>query len=456
MDLRNEFGFTLSKKLQKLEISSEKILNHYLDKIEQINPTVNAIVSLEKRKKLITISRKIDQLRATGKPLHPFAGLPIAIKDLEDTKGILSTQGSKLYSNYIPKTDSPMVTNIRKAGLIIIGKTNTPEFGIGGQTFNSIFGTTVNPLDTNKTSGGSSGGAAAAVQSRLLPFADGSDMMGSLRTPCSFCNTYGFRPTPGLIPFKPSHKEELPQISTNGAIARHPIDLSILIEIFSGKPMGALLGTSDEANSVSKKVIGIPSDYLKNIKFENGIIKVFNNFIDKLKDLGFTIVELDLKIDQNILWKCWTVLRSKIISLNLTEEYEKSKEILKNTLVWEIEEGNKISDQQLELAKITRSNITRRINNVFSKVDFLLLPSAQVFPFSKDKEYPQMIENQTMDTYHRWLEINILASLLGLPVVSVPGNELEVNLPLGIQFIAKSHDDSELLQTVLQIYNKSS
>ena len=434
MDLRNEFGFTLSKKLQKLEISSEKILNHYLDKIEQINPTVNAIVSLEKRKKLITISRKIDQLRATGKPLHPFAGLPIAIKDLEDTKGILSTQGSKLYSNYIPKTDSPMVTNIRKAGLIIIGKTNTPEFGIGGQTFNSIFGTTVNPLDTNKTSGGSSGGAAAAVQSRLLPFADGSDMMGSLRTPCSFCNTYGFRPTPGLIPFKPSHKEELPQISTNGA----------------------LLGTSDEANSVSKKVIGIPSDYLENIIFENGIIKVFNNFIDKLKDLGFTIVELDLKIDQNILWKCWTVLRSKIISLNLTEEYEKSKEILKNTLVWEIEEGNKISDQQLELAKITRSKITRRINNVFSKVDFLLLPSAQVFPFSKDKEYPQMIENQTMDTYHRWLEINILAGLLGLPVVSVPGNELEVNLPLGIQFIAKSHDDSELLQTVLQIYNKSS
>ena len=456
MDLRNEFGFTLSKKLQKLEISSEKILNHYLDKIEQINPTVNAIVSLEKRKKLITISRKIDQLRATGKPLHPFAGLPIAIKDLEDTKGILSTQGSKLYSNYIPKTDSPMVTNIRKAGLIIIGKTNTPEFGIGGQTFNSIFGTTVNPLDTNKTSGGSSGGAAAAVQSRLLPFADGSDMMGSLRTPCSFCNTYGYRPTPGLIPFKPSHKEKLPQISTNGAIARHPIDLSILIEIFSGKPMGDLQGTSDEANSVSKKVIGIPSDYLENIIFENGIIKVFNNFIDKLKDLGFTIVELDLKIDQNILWKCWTVLRSKIISLNLTEEYEKSKEILKDTLVWEIEEGNKISDQQLELAKITRSNITRRINNVFSKVDFLLLPSAQVFPFSKDKEYPQMIENQTMDTYHRWLEINILASLLGLPVVSVPGNELEVNLPLGIQFIAKSHDDSELLQTVLQIYNKSS
>ena len=456
MDLRNEFGFTLSKKLQKLEISSEKILNHYLDKIEQINPTVNAIVSLEKRKKLITISRKIDQLRATGKPLHPFAGLPIAIKDLEDTKGILSTQGSKLYSNYIPKTDSPMVTNIRKAGLIIIGKTNTPEFGIGGQTFNSIFGTTVNPLDTNKTSGGSSGGAAAAVQSRLLPFADGSDMMGSLRTPCSFCNTYGYRPTPGLIPFKPSHKEKLPQISTNGAIARHPIDLSILIEIFSGKPMGVLLGNSDEANSVSKKVIGIPSDYLENIIFENGIIKVFNNFIDKLKDLGFTIVELDLKIDQNILWKCWTVLRSKIISLNLTEEYEKSKEILKNTLVWEIEEGNKISDQQLELAKITRSKITRRINNVFSKVDFLLLPSAQVFPFSKDKEYPQMIENQTMDTYHRWLEINILASLLGLPVVSVPGNELEVNLPLGIQFIAKSHDDSALLQTVLQIYNKSS
>ena len=146
----------------------------------------------------------------------------------------------------------------------------------------------------------------------------------------------------------------------------------------------------------------------------------------------------------------------KIISLNLTEEYEKSKEILKDTLVWEIEEGNKISDQQLELAKITRSNITKRINNVFSKVDFLLLPSAQVFPFSKDKQYPQMIENQIMDTYHRWLEINILASLLGSPVVSVPGDDSEVNLPLGIQFIAKSHDDSVLLQTVLQIYNKSS
>ena len=260
-----------------------------------------------------------------------------------------------------------MVANIKKAGLIIIGKTNTPEFGIGGQTFNSIFGTTVNPLDKNKTSGGSSGGAAAAVQARLLPFADGSDMMGSLRTPSSFCGTYGFRPTPGLIPFKPSHKENLPQISTHGAIARHPIDLSILLEIFSGNPLEPLLEDSEEAKTLNKKVVGIPSDYLENIIFENGVIRAFNRFIDKLKDLGVSIVELDINTDHSLLWECWTVLRSKIISLSLTGEYEKSKELMKDTLVWEIEEGRKISDQQLHIAKINRLKISKSINDIFSK-----------------------------------------------------------------------------------------
>ncbi len=128
---------------------------------------------------------------------------------------------------------------------------------------------------------------------------------------------------------------------------------------------------------------------------------------------------------------------------------------MKDTLVWEIEEGRKISDQQLDIAKTNRLNISKSINNIFSKIDFLLLPSAQVFPFSKDIQYPQIIENEVMDTYHRWLEINILASLLGLPIVSIPCDILEVNLPLGIQCIAKSHNDSKLLQTVFQIHNSS-
>ena len=452
MDLTENFGFNLSEKLTNLEISSEQILLAYLKRISEINSTISAIISLEETEKLLINCREIDQLRQKGESIHPCAGLPIAIKDLENTRGLLTTQGSQIYSDYVPKADSPMVANIRKAGLVIIGKTNTPEFGVGGQTFNSLFKTTVNPFDLNLTAGGSSGGAAAAVQSRLVPFADGSDMMGSLRTPSSFCRTYSFRPTPGLIPSIPDYKEDLPQISTNGVIARHPIDLAILLEILSGRTKNFLATRTSNPQMLKDVTIGIPLDYLSKIIFEEGITKLFKNFISDLRHVGVKIVELNFNFEQNLIWDSWTTFRSKIISLSLKDEYALHRELLKDSIVWEIERGLKLTDAHLTQAKAMRSLVSEQLYNIFSEIDFLVLPSAQVFPFSKNKPYPYRINGNRMDTYHRWLEITIPASLLGLPVASIPVT-LEQEQPLlGVQFIAKSHQDAKLLEATLQMH----
>ena len=350
MKLTKYYGFQLSEKIQNLELTSEIVLETYLKNIKKINPSLNAIVSLKNSHHLLENCKKIDDIRKKGKKLKPLAGLPIAVKDLEETKDILTTYGSQIYSNYQPSKDSPMVDNLRNSGLVIIGKTNTPEFGVGGQTFNKVFGTTSNPFNLKKTAGGSSGGAAAAVQSNLIPFADGSDMMGSLRTPSSFCKTYSLRPTPGLIPSNSTISNKTPKISSNGVIARHPIDLALLLDACIGNKSN--FTDFIKSKCLLKEISAcIPINYLENILLDTKVLRQFYEYIEFLKDIGIKIKEINFDFDPNLFWESWIDLRSMILSLNLKKEYKENSHLLKDTIIWEIERGKKLKDEHIKIAK---------------------------------------------------------------------------------------------------------
>ena len=451
MKLTKYYGFQLSEKIQNLELTSEIVLETYLKNIKKINPSLNAIVSLKNSHHLLENCKKIDDIRKKGKKLKPLTGLPIAVKDLEETKDILTTYGSQIYSNYQPSKDSPMVDNLRNSGLVIIGKTNTPEFGVGGQTFNKVFGTTSNPFDLKKTAGGSSGGAAAAVQSNLIPFADGSDMMGSLRTPSSFCKTYSLRPTPGLIPSNSTISHKTPKISSNGVIARHPIDLALLLDACIGNK-------SNFTDLIKSKCLleeisaCIPINYLENILLDTKVLKQFYEYIEFLKDIGIKIKEINFDFKPNLFWESWIDLRSKILSLNL-KEYKENSHLLKDTIIWEIERGKKLKDENIKIAKEKRLFLKEKINEILSIYKFLILPSSQVFPFDKKDEFPKSINGTKTKTYHQWLEITILPSLIGLPVISIPNNKSNSKSVLATQIIGAKNTEKELLELALEIFN---
>ena len=214
------------------EVSSRELLAAHLRRIEEVNPELNAIVTLTPE---IAYQRALaaDDAQARGETLGLLHGLPIAHKDITDTAGVLTTMGSPIYKDRVPEKDDLIVERIRNAGAIMVGKTNTPEFGAGSQTFNEVFGVTSNPYDTSKTCGGSSGGAAVALAARMLPIADGSDLGGSLRNPASFCNVVGFRPSGGRVPTVPSSNLWMP-MATKGPMARTVSDISLFMQAIAG------------------------------------------------------------------------------------------------------------------------------------------------------------------------------------------------------------------------------
>ena len=434
-----------------LNLSS--MVNSFLKTIDDKNPSLNAIITQIPETEIRT-NLEISEARIRkNKKRSPLEGFPIAIKDLEDTKGIITTSGSPIFHKNIPQEDSPMVRNLKKAGCLIIGKTNVPEFGVGSQTYNTIFGPTRNPFDNNLTAGGSSGGAAAAVSSCMLPFADGSDMMGSIRNPTAFCSVFGFRPSPGLIPSSPN-LSGLPPLSTLGAIARSTKCLTYLLD--------AQIGNFDSAKNntfmFSKLIDQQPQKeirlaWLGNLNgsyaYEQGIETVCHKFLERLQLKNVKIDEVSLKFPSSKLWESWTTLRSHALRFDLEEYYlnQETKVNLKPEIIWEIEKGTTLNNDSIEKALSYRRDWIEFLYSFFEKYDFFLLPSAQVFPFSAETPYPTDIGGKKMDTYHRWMEVVIPASLAGLPTISIPCGYNSDGLPMGIQLIGGFKNDLKVLAT---------
>ena len=441
----------IQNNIKSREISIKEVIEYYLDKIDKVNPRLNAIVLQKDRELIIQEAITKDNAKEIDKPLN---GLPVAIKDLTDVKGFKTTYGFPGSKNNQPKKNSLFVNRLIDKGAIIIGKTNTAELGVGGHTINRLFGPTSNAYDLSKSAAGSSGGASSAVASGLLPFADGTDQMGSCRGPAAYANIYGFRPTPGLIAADRSGQNlDIPIITTPGCFARNPKDMSILLdEIVGRNPVDKFsfdLDSSFKKQKISEKEfssfkIGWLSNMNGDYIVEKDILEICEAKLKDLEKINLKIETLKPKINTNILWKSWTSLRSKSIYEDTLAMNISDISTMTYQAIWEYNKGKEIKSEDLQLALDQKQQCLNQINLIFEKFDFLVLPSAQIFPFDKNLQFPKNINGKTLDTYHRWLEVFILSSLLELPSITIPVGFNKDDMPMGMQIVGKNKDDLKL------------
>ncbi|MFX0546677.1 amidase [Roseovarius sp. S1116L3] len=454
MDILNMDARAQSGALERGDLSAAELMEATLARIAAVNPRVNAIVSLRDADQLRAEARAADEAPRKGW-LH---GMPIAIKDLANAAGLATSRGSPLFAGQMAETDDIMVARLRAAGAIIIGKTNTPEFGLGSHTFNPVHGATCNPYDISRSAGGSSGGAAAALATGMLAVADGSDMMGSLRNPAGWNNVYGMRPSWGTVPSEPVGDMFLHQLSTAGPMARTPADLAGLLDVMTGRdprqPLSVdgaktLAGTDDAPSGLR---IGWLGDWDGAFPYEAGIAEISEAALGQMGDLGHRIEKLPAPYDAEAIWQSWIDLRSFAVAGNLGALYADpaKRPYLKPAALWEVERGLAMTAPQVQRASEIRSDWFRRTTQLFGTFDVLVLPSAQLWPFDVTWTYPERIAGRDMDTYHRWMHVVVPAGLIGLPVVNVPVGFGEGGLPAGIQLIGPRGSDGALLRLAQQ------
>jgi amidase len=445
----------LSRAVATRRVSCVELMNACLDRIEGLNPKVNAIVSLRDRASLIAEARTHDEQIARGERLGPLHGFPHAVKDLVLTAGIRTTFGSPLFRNFVPEHDSIMVERLRRAGAIIVGKTNTPEFGLGSHTFNDVFGATRNAYDQTRSAGGSSGGAAVALALRMLPLADGSDYAGSLRNPAAWNNIFSLRPSPGLVP------AELPDLffpspGVLGPMARTVSDLALLLSVQAGYdrrvPSSLLVDptifTATTGTEIKGARIAWCGDFGGRIPFESGVLELCEAAARVFAELGCIVEATAPAFPLERLWRDFVTLRSWHIASGDAALYRDpaKRAQLKPELIWEIERGLALTGQDVAEASIGRSDWYRAVARFFLTYDFILVPSAQLFPFPVEWRWPREVAGRTMDTYHRWMENNILITMSGCPALNVPVGFDSRGLPMGMQIVAPMGDERHLLQ----------
>lgn len=438
--------------VEKMQAALRAISDH--------NPKVNAVVSLANTDALLDQAHAADQVANEDQgPLH---GEPIAIKDLANAAGFETSLGSPIFKNCMVHTDDLMVARMRAAGAIIIGKTNTPEFGLGSHTFNPVHGATGNAYDPTKSAGGSSGGAAVALAFGMVRYADGSDMMGSLRNPAGWNNVYGMRPTWGLVPSEPRGDSFLHQLATSGPMARCPRDLATLLSVQAGQdprqPHGlvsANFARDMDAYSLKGAKIAWLGDW--GLPFEDGILEISHRAVDDLRALGADVIAIDAPFSMDALWHSWITLRSWAVAASSREHYDnpQQRDLLKPAAVWEIERGLKMSAMEVHEQSVMRSLWFKKAAELFDTFDALVMPSAQVWPFPIDWVHPSEIAGVAMDTYHRWMQVVIPAGLIGLPVVNLPIGFGHTGLPAGLQLIGARGQDAKLLGLAQDWYEGS-
>lgn len=427
----------------------------FLDRIEAVNPKVNAIVSLRDRDDILREADEKDALLASGRETGPLFGLPIAIKDLAETKGLRTTWGSPIFADFVPDRDEIFVERIRAAGAIIIGKTNAPEFGLGSQTYNNVFGPTLNAFDPASTAGGSSGGAAVALALDMLPIADGSDYGGSLRNPAAFNNVYGLRPSQGLVPSGPDGDLFLSQIAVEGPMARNVGDLALLLDVQAGyDPRAPLSHSEDEGflaslGSIEPGRITWLGDLGGHLPTEPGLLALCETAVRRFEMAGWQVEAGVPAFDYEAFWNAFVTLRHTTSGSGLKAHYDDParRALLKPEAIFEVEGALKLTAPEILAASGIRSNWYRTVLGLFETYDLLALPSALVFPFDIATHWPKAINGHSMTSYHRWLEVAAYASMAGCPAVSVPAGFDAKGRPMGIQLIGKPRGDAAILRT---------
>ena len=418
-----------------------------LARIAKVNPRKNAVVSLRDADALLDAARAADGAAMRG-ALH---GLPVAVKDLANAAGLPTTMGSPAFAGVTAPASDIMVQRMEAAGAIVIGKTNTPEFGLGSHTFNPVFGATENALVEGASAGGSSGGAAVALATGMVSLADGSDMMGSLRNPAGWNGVYGFRPTWGLVPSEPVGDLFLHQLSTLGPMGRSPRDVALLLDVQAGPDPRLPFGMPHRplADRLEADVTGRRIAWLGNwggaYPMEDGVLDVCEAALARLESLGCVVEEVAPPFPAGAIWEAWTTLRSWAVAASLGPLYHQpqKRDLLKPEAIWEIERGLALSGAEIQRASALRSDWFRAVGRLFERFDAFALPTAQCFPFPIDWHWPEELGGVRMDTYHRWMEVVVPVSLIGLPCVALP---IAGPRPMGLQLAGRRGSDLALLQ----------
>jgi amidase len=449
----------LSELIHARRASCVEVMTAYLDQIERLNPQVNAIVSLQPRDALLREAAERDAALERGEPAGWLHGVPIAVKDLLPTRGIRTTWGSPLFAEFVPDADAIAVERMRRAGAIVIGKTNVPEFGLGSQTYNEVFGTTRNAYDLARTAGGSSGGAAVALALRMLPIADGSDHAGSLRNPAAFNNVLGFRTTFGCVP-SAEGDVFLPALGVIGPMARTATDLALLLSVLAGPDPRAPLSSRDAPARFAAPLdrdlagtrIGWLGDFGGHLPFEPGVLELARAALPAFEAIGCTVDEVRLDAGpgdaMERVWQAWLVLRAyqvgSVLKVHCADPARLAR--IKPEARWEIERGARLTAYDLADAQTERTAWYHVVRRLFDRFDYLVLPSAQVFPFDAATHWPREIAGRAMDTYHRWMEVVVPITMAGGPALNVPAGFSAGGLPMGIQLVGRPHDELGCLQ----------
>ena len=436
--------------IDEKEISAVELLDAHLDQIALTNPSLNAIVTLVPDHAQ-QMAVKIDHQIAKGEKPGLLAGLPMAHKDLVQTKAIRTTFGSRLFEDFVPKENALVVQRLIDAGGITVGKTNVPEWGAGSQTFNDVFGETKNPFDLTRTCGGSSGGAAVALAARMLPLADGSDMGGSLRNPASFCNVVGFRTSPGRVPVYPV-RDGWSNLSVLGPMARTVADCALMLAAITGPDDRNPISLPDsaelflqtlESNQKGTRVAFSP-DFGGQLPVEPVVQHVITQGMKVFSDLGCKVNENcpDFSGADDVFktLRAWTFASQHGEGVRLHPEY------YKETIIWNVEAGLKLSATDVSAANNLRTDIYQRVNTFFQDYDFLVLPVSQVTPFPLSDEYVTSINGTRMETYIDWMKSCYYITVTGLPAISIPCGFTPEGLPVGIQIIGKRLQDLAVLR----------
>jgi amidase len=429
-----------------------ELMQAVLARVDAVNPRLNAIVTLARESALKEAKAATAALKKKGRKLGPLHGVPVTIKDLTHTKGIRTTWGSKIFEHNVPTEDSLIVERLKAAGAIILGKTNTPEFGAGGNTFNAVFGPTRNPWNTALTCGGSSGGAGVALATGMGPIAQGSDTGGSLRTPAAFCGVVGFRTSPGLVPYYPK-LVGWDSIGVTGPMARTVADTALMLSVVAGaddrSPISYDVDTAAFPRAVkSPSVKGWRVAWTPDL---NGLIPVDGEVAQVAEAATRVFRSLGAKVESACCHFSEVndiVLGTRGLAMvaNHADKLPKWKEQMQKGLVWNIEQGLKLSPEEIGRAEALRTTLWHRVRAFMETRELLILPTVAVSPFPVEQPYPTEINGKPLDNYTQWFFLTYGITVTGLPVISVPCGFTRSGLPVGLQIVGRRRQEAMVLR----------
>jgi amidase len=436
----------LADLLARGQVSAREVLDAHVDRIERVNPAVNAIVTLS-LDRAIDDAERADAAHARGASLGVLHGLPVAHKDLAMTAGIRTTMGSPIFADQVPAADDLVIERMRAAGCVTIGKTNTPEFGAGSHTFNPVFGVTRNPFDLSRSVGGSSGGAAAALTCGMVPLADGSDLGGSLRNPASFNNIIGLRPTPGTVPQWPADDPWDP-LATEGPMGRCAADVALLLGAIAGEhPLAPLRSNAGPFTQLERSLVGLRVAWgpdAGGLPIERGVAAALDGVPQRFVDHGAN-VELAFP-DLSRASRIFQTLRAVSFERAFGPLYDRHYDDLKDTIHWNVELARSLSAADVGRALRERGLVQERVRRFFDDYDVLALPTVQVLPFPVELDWVHEIDGVVMSNYLQWMRTCTDITITGCPAISVPFAFSTGGLPVGVQLVAPPGAELLLLQ----------